>query len=257
MLLFLSLATGCKSLLKLTYKNDDFEWVAPQNLAKIVIQSSRDVGFRFVVSDAETIAELYEDLSAAMPVEEKNPLDPDYIFEFTTYENKVLKYYYTTGIGAQETGGNFYNEEGAFVVLDRIDNNLIKNLFALRKPQDFYNGYYGSILEAVRAVRADHPQGKFGVMISEDKEMLKFQMSYEILEFNLELNALDVHPIFTEQEVDLTMNVKTRGYKTNLYKAVAEVRDNTSRKTEKYYIVSDYKDGVWTTAVSKDMPSGF
>ncbi len=249
--------SGCQSLLKLTYQNEDFEWVTPENLAKVVIQSTRDIGFRFVVTDIDTIRELHESLSAAMPVEEVNSLEPDYIFEFTTYDNEVLKYYYTTGIGTQESGGNFYNDEKIYVVLNRIDNSLIKNVFALRKPQDFFQGYYGSILQAVERVREDHPDAPLGVMINEDKEMLKFQMSHEILDFNLELNALGVHPVYTNREMDLVMNIKTRGYKTSLYKAVVELRDNKNRKNIRYYILSEYLSGQWHTEVSDQMPEGF
>lgn len=252
--------SGCQSLLDLTYQNEDFKWVSPENLAKIVVQSTRDIGFRFVVTDVDTITELRESLAGAMPVEEINTLEPDYIFEFTTYDNEVLKYYYTAGVEGQNSGGNFYTEESAekiYLVLHRIDNNLIKNLFALRKPQDFYRGYYGSILEAVSQVRAAQPDGKLGVMINEDKEMLKFQMSYEILDFNLALNALGAYPVWSDRETELVMNVRTRGYKTNLYKAVAEVKDTRTKKTQRWYIVSEFKDDVWTTQVSEEAPEGF
>lgn len=258
LLLFLALSmTGCQSLLKLTYQNEDFEWVKPENLAKVVIQSTRDIGFRFVVTDIDTIDELYESLSSAMPVDEVSGLEPDYIFEFTTYENEVLKYYYTTGIGTQESGGNFYNDEKTYVVLHRIDNSLIKNVFALRKPQDFFNGYYGSILKAVDRVREDYPEQSLGVMINEDKEMLKFQMSHEILDFNLELNKIGVHPVYTDREKDLVMNIKTRGYKTSLFKAVVELRDNQKKKNIRYYILSEYLDDQWKTQVSDEIPDGF
>lgn len=256
--LAVSLATGCQSLLNLTYQNEDFEWISPENLAKIVVQSTRDIGFRFVVTDADTIRELKESLSAAMPVEDINTLEPDYIFEFTTYDNEILKYYYTTGVEGQNSGGNFYNEEDAiYLVLHRIDNNLIRNLFALRKPQDFYQGYYGSILQAVRTVRAQHPDGSLGVMINEDKEMLKFQMSYEILDFNLELNELGGYPVYSDRETDLVLNIRTRGYTTNLYKAIAELKDTRTRKTERYYILAEYNDGSWQTEVSDEAPEGF
>lgn len=260
-LLFLAVTlSGCQSLLDLTYQNEDFEWVSRENLAKIVVQSTRDIGFRFVVTDVDTITELQESLAAAMPVEEINTLEPDYIFEFTTYDNEVLKYYYTAGVESQNSGGNFYTEETAdkiYLVLHRIDNNLIKNLFALRKPQDFYRGYYGSILDAVSQVRTAHPDGKLGVMINEDKEMLKYQMSYEILDFNLQLNALGAYPVWSDRETELVMNIRTRGYKTNLYKAIAEVKDIRTKKTQRWYILSEYKDSAWITQVLEQAPDGF
>lgn len=249
--------SGCQSLLKLTYKNEDFEWVSKENLAKIVIQSTRDKGFRFVVTDEVTIKELYESLSSAMPVEEKNPLEADYIFEFSSFENQVKKYYYTTGTGSSETRGNFYNDEQVFLVLNRIDNNIIKNLFALRKPRDFFNGYYGSILEAVKKVQEDYKVTSVGVLVNEDKEMLKFQMSYELLDFNLALNALGAVPISSDKETELVMNVKTRGYTTDLFKAVVEVKNNKDRKTKSYYIKADYVEEKWSTQVTTERPDGF
>lgn len=257
LVLFVLSVSGCQSLLKLTYKNTDFEWVTRNNLAKIVIQSTRDKGFRFVVTDEVTIRELYDSLSSAMPVEETNPLDPDYIFEFNSYDNVVTKYYYTTGSGTGEARGNFYNDEKIFLVLNRIDNNIIKNLFALRKPRDFYNGYYGSVLKALEQVQADYKVKSLGVLVAEDKEMLKFQMSYELLDFNLAVNALGAVPVYTDKEADLVMTVKTRGYTTNLYKAVAEVRNNKDRKTKTYYIKADYVVDHWQTQVTTDRPDGF
>lgn len=257
LLLIIISMTGCQSLLKLTYQNEDFEWVKPENLAKVVIQSTRDIGFRFVVTDIDTIDELYESLSAALPVDEVSGLEPDYIFEFTTYENEVLKYYYTTGIGSQESGGNFYNDDKIYVVLNRIDNSLIKNVFALRKPQDFFSGYYGSILQAVERVQEDFADKSIGVMINEDKEMLKFQMSHEILDFNLELNKMGVHPVYTDREQDLVMNIKTQGYKTSLFKGVVELRDNQKKRNSRYYILSEYVDDQWKTQVSDELPEGF
>ncbi len=255
--LVVTMTAGCQSLLKLTYKNEDFEWVTKENLGKVVIQSTRDKGFRFVVTDEATLKELYESLSSAMAVEEKNPLAPDYIFEFNTFENQVIKFYYTTGSGSAETRGNFYNDEKSFLVLNRIDNNIIKNLFALRKPRDFFKGYYGSLLEAVKQVQADYKVTAVGVMVNEDKEMLKFQMSYELLDFNLALNALGAIPITEDKETELVMNIKTRGYTTDLYKAVVEVKNNKDRKTKSYYIKSDYVGEKWTTIVTTERPDGF
>ncbi len=249
--------TGCQSLLKLTYKNEDFEWVKPENLAKIVIQSTRDKGFRFVVTDDATIRELYNSLSSAMAVKEKNTLEPDYIFEFSTYENKVTKYYYTAGTGTAESKGNFYNDEKTYLVLNRIDNNIIKNLFALRKPRDFFKGYYGSVLEAVKKVQDDYKVASVGVMVNEDKEMLKYQMSYELLDFNLSLNELGAVPVTSDKETDLVMNVKTRGYTTDLYKAIVEVKSSKDRKSKTYYIRSAYKADAWKTEISTDKPDGF
>lgn len=253
---FLVFTTGCQSLLKLTYQNEDYEWLDAQNVAKLVIQSTRDKGFRFVVTDDITMVELKESLASAMPVLEKNTLEPDYIFEFSSYANEVRRFYYVAGSGPQENAGNFYNEEGTWLVLSRIDSMIFNNLYSLRKPRDFFNGYYGSILEAVKLVQDDYKMKNIGVMINEDKEMLKFQMSYEILDFNVALNELGATPVHDETEMDLVMTVRTRGFTTDSYTAFVEIRDNRTRKTETYYISSDYEES-WQIEVSKDRPEGF
>lgn len=255
--LVLVLATGCQSILKLTYKNKDFEWVNPSNIAKVVIQSTRDKGFRYVVTDAATLESLYEYTSSAMPVEEKVPLEPDYIFEFHSYDNQLTKYFYTAGSDTQETKGNFYNDDGIYVVLNRIDQHLIKNLFSLRKPQDFYRGYYGSILEALKVIRKDHPEGMLGVSIAEDRDLLKFQMSYEILDFNIDLNQLGVHPISDPAEADLGVVIRTQGFKRDLYKAEAILKERKTAKSTTYYIVSQYRQDNWQTKIYREKPEGF
>ncbi|PKK40708.1 hypothetical protein ABB02_00041 [Clostridiaceae bacterium JG1575] len=248
---------GCQSLLRLTYRNEDFKWVEPKDLAKIIIQSTRDVGFRFVVTDKETMGELRESLSTALPVEERNSLAPDYIFEFHTYDNRIIKYYYTTGTVNEDHKGNFYNDTKQYVVLNRIDNQLIRNLFALRKPQSFYEGYYGSVLQALKTIAADHEGVPLAVLIGEDKEMLKFQMSYEILDFNVMLSERGMRPVQKDRDGDVVVIVNTVGYKTNLYKAILKVQDNTHRKTTRYYVVSHFNGGKWTTTVTQKAPEGF
>ena len=87
-------------------------------------------------------------------------LEPDYIFEFNTYKSEIIKYYYTAGVTTEETLGNLYNDSKAYIVMNRIDNNIIKNLFALRKPMDFKVGYYGALKNQSRrfgrTIRRDH-----------------------------------------------------------------------------------------------------
>lgn len=249
--------SGCSSILKLTYKNEDFEWVNKDNIAKIIIQSTRDKGFRFVVTDAGTIRELYDSLSSAMPVEGKNPLEPDYIFEFNTYKSEIIKYYYTAGVTTEETLGNLYNDSKAYIVMNRIDNNIIKNLFALRKPMDFKVGYYGALQESVKAIRADYPEGTIGVMLGDDKEMLKYQLSFEIADFSTQLEKLNARIVTKTTDADIIAVPVTRGYKTNLYKAVVEVKNNLMKKNKNYYIISHYMDEKWTPVISGTRPDGF
>ncbi len=257
LILVMVMVSGCKSILKLTYKNNDFEWVNKDNIAKIIIQSTRDKGFRFVVTDEGTIKELYDSLSSAMPVDGKNPLAPDYIFEFNTYKNEVIKYYYTAGVTAEETLGNLYNDTDTYIVMNRIDNNIIKNLFALRKPVDFKTGYYGALIEAIKAIRADYPEGTIGILLADDKEMLKYQLSFEIEEFIAKLAELNAKIVTKNSEADIIAAPVTWGYKTNLYKAVLEVKSADSKTSKNYYIVNKYTNEAWTPEISGTRPDGF
>lgn len=260
LLLLLTLAllsSSCRSILKLTYQNKDFEWLNANDLARLVIQSTRDKGFRFVVTDELTLVELYKSLSSAMPVEERNSLEADYIFEFRTYDNTVRRFSYIAGSDSQGNRGNFYNDTGTWLVLNRIDTTIFNNLYTLRKPRDFAKGYYGSILDAVKLVQADYQTKAVGVRINEDKEMLKFQMSYEILEFNQGLQELGALPVLDEKGAQLVMTVKTRGFSRDLYKAVVEIRDQGTHKTDTYYLKADYRNEAWQVEVSKERMEGF
>ena len=55
--------TGCRYVDKaniwLKLKNEDFEYLKDGNVEEIVIQSTRDAGFRFIVTDKSTIRDLY------------------------------------------------------------------------------------------------------------------------------------------------------------------------------------------------------
>ena len=77
--------TGCSLIdnvkLKLNMKNTDFEYLKQGKADKLVIQSTRDTSFRFMVTDKNTIKEVYELLSKGKVINEKSDYDPDYIFE--------------------------------------------------------------------------------------------------------------------------------------------------------------------------------
>lgn len=257
-LLFLTLSlSSCRSIINLTYKNDDFEYLQNGQVTKVIIQSTRDKGFRFMVTDPETIKELYNSLSTAVPAKEKNPLAPDYIFEFHTMDNEVKKYNYIAGSSSDKEKGNLYDENSSYAVINRIDNKIIKNLNALRKPQDFSKAYFGSILDAVKAVRADYPKGALGLILNEDKEMQKYIMSFELKEFEGKLLEREGKIITSEKEAEIIVKVHTLGYKTDYIKLVVDVKDTGTRKSKSYYVLSKYIDGTWNIKVSGEKPEGW
>lgn len=247
--------TSCKQIIRITNKNEDFEYLQNGQVAKVIIQSTRDKGFRFMVTDPDTIKELYNSLSTALPAKERNPMEPDYQFEFHTINNEVKKYYYVAGTSNNEGKGNLYNETNQYSVINRIDNKIIKNLNVLRKPINFSEAYYDSILDAVKAVRADNITGTIGVIINEDKEMLKYQMSFELKDFERNLSQRDAKIINQPTDGLILMKVKTSGYKTDFIKCVVEVKDPSTRKTKTFYVRGKYIDGTWNREVFGSRPS--
>lgn len=82
-------------------KNQQFDYIKQNKVDKIIIQSVRDSGFRFVVNDPKAIDDIYKILSDGSEVSKKSSLDPDYIFEVCTGD-EVRKYQYV--VGANEQG---------------------------------------------------------------------------------------------------------------------------------------------------------
>lgn len=251
------LFSSCKSIQKLTYRNKDFEFVNKSKIEKVVIQGTRDKGFRFLVTDEKTIKDLYDSLSGGMPVKERSELEPDYIFEFHAYDSSVKKYYYVAGLTGDDTKGNLYNEDSTYYVMNRIDNDLIKNLLVLRKPVNFTTGYYGGIETLVKRVKQDYPERSISVMINEDNEMMKYHLSFEILQFQRELANMGVGFARKLSDADVVINIRTMGYNSTLIKLGAQVKDNVIKKEKNYYLRSEYKDKAWSSNIYESQPEDF
>ena len=80
-----TLFSGCElvdnGMVKLGLKNKDFEYIKENKVSQIVIQSTRDAGFRFVVTDKNAINNIYDIVSSGKVKESKSTLDADYIFD--------------------------------------------------------------------------------------------------------------------------------------------------------------------------------
>lgn len=78
--------SGCAAIenieKKLGLKNDYFNYLNSSNVEQISIQSTRDTGFKFIVTEESAIKEIYNLLSKAKISENKSALEPDYKFEF-------------------------------------------------------------------------------------------------------------------------------------------------------------------------------
>ncbi len=254
--------TGCsyidKANMWLKLKNQDFEYLKDGNVEEIVIQSTRDAGFRFIVTDKSTIKDLYSLLSSGKIVEEKSNLEPDYIFEIYQSSEKIHVFNYVAGISGNE--GNFYNDEKIYRVNKRLDNDIISNMSYLRKPRDFNDIYYGSILSVLSEYGSEiNPESKeIGINLSEDLDCAKYILSADLEDFKYDLkNTMDSGVLINRnnKEYPLVLTVKTDGYKTNIYKSILTLHNNEDASEKEYYVRGDHENGSWNIKVFNEKPS--
>lgn len=255
--------SGCDKIdelqVKMGMKNTDFEYIKQGKIKKIIIQNTRDPGFRFTVTDEKAILELYDILSAAKPVQAKSALEPDYIFEMQEGRNKVYKFSYIAGLDGTDAG-NLYSDDKIYTVSKRIDNDIIKNFWNIRKPKEFSKVYYGTILDQAVKFANEKANGKsIGINIYNDVEAAKFILSTDLQKFKTDL-ASDVSNVElmsapktgeNTKDYDIMMSVRTLGYKSNLYKCEITFWNKQEQKEEKYYIkvFDKHNDGRWNTKV--------
>lgn len=260
---------GCDKVdalkVKMGMKNKDFEYIKQGKIKKIVIQNMRDPGFRFVVTDKKAIADLYDILSTAKEVNNKSTLDPDYEFQMEESSSKIYKFSYIAGLDKKDAG-NLYSSDKVYVVSKRIDNDIIKNFWNIRKPKDFNNIYYGLILDQAESYSKGNGNGKtIGINLNNDVEAAKFIFSTDLEDFksNLASRVSSVElmvPSTTNVQTkayDVVMEIKTIGYKTFIYKGEITFSDKKNNSQKKYYVTIQDKDkvGNWTTTVDEKKPS--
>ncbi|SUY48354.1 putative lipoprotein [Clostridium putrefaciens] len=264
MLSLICLFTGCVKTesikVRLGYKNHDFDFIKQNDVPKITIQSNRDNGFKFIVTDKRTVNEIYNILSSGKAVEGKTNLDADYTFEFYESDDKIYKFSYVAGI--QEKGmGNFYDENKNYVVSKRIDNDIIKNMATLRKPRNFETLYYNSILEFIdQNVKTEMKDKKIGINISNDVEVAKYILSSDIEDFKINLKGKMSNLSLVEnnkEDFDILVNVKTYGYKTTVYKSVIKLYNKTNNSETDYYVWCKYEDKDWKINITEKKPLDF
>lgn len=263
LLIFCVFSAGCSKIddikVSLGFKNTDFEYIKQGKIEKIVIQSTRDEGFRFIVTDKKAISELYDILSNAKIADTKSSLEPDYIFEMIE-GNKVHKFSYVAGLDKKDSG-NLYSDKKIYIVSKRIDNDIIKSFWTIRKPKDFNDVYYRSITDAL----SQYLEGKkntpsVGITFKEDIEAAKFILSTDLGEFKNDLNDKfkGVNIANKDKEnYDVWVTIKTQGYKSTLYKAIITFWDKNEKSEKKYYVFNKYENGRWSIKVSEKRPDNF
>ncbi|MBC2581277.1 hypothetical protein HGI79_13425 [Clostridium sp. DJ247] len=261
---FCIFSSGCSSIdnlkVKMNLKNNDFEYIKQKKIQKIVIQSTRDQGFRFIVTDQKAIEELYNILSVAKATNEKSSLEPDYIFEMYEGSNKVHKFNYIAGVDRKDSG-NLYSSDKIYIVSKRIDNDIIKSFWTIRKPKDFKNVYYGSITESINQYLKDKDKNKsVGISLKDDVESAKFILSTDLEDFKDDLKSKFKNVNLADKDkenYDIWVTVKTQGYKSILYKSVVTFSDKLEKSEKKYYILDKYENNRWNVKITDSKPDGF
>lgn len=239
---------------KLGLKNEYFEYLNAYNVEEVSIQSTRDTGFKFIVTEDSAINEMYNLLSRAKISENKSTLDPDYIFEFDLGD-EVKQFYYVVG----SDDGNFYDGTNIFTVSKRLDEGIIKNLSFIRKPRDFEYVYYNSILDVLKLSKgiSDISNYKVGVDIKGDIDCLKYIFSNDLKKF--EESAEKITPNFglidnNENDFDVVVTVKNRGYDTTNFKTLISVSNKKENTQQDYYIVATNEFKEWNIEITGPNP---
>ncbi|NRT32279.1 hypothetical protein BJV38_005136 [Clostridium beijerinckii] len=249
--------SGCSFIdnieVKMNLKNQQFDYIKQNKVDKIIIQSVRDSGFRFVVNDPKAIEDIYKILSDGSEVSKKSSLDPDYIFE-VCIGDEVRKYQYV--VGANEHGtGNFYDDDKAFSVPKNLENTIMQNLSFIRKPRDFNYIYYQSILKVIDKKKESLSNGnKVGVNIAGDTDCLKYIFSVDLEDFKKSLNKTlpSVDLVNNNYEdFDTIIKVKNRGYNSTVFKTLITVDNKKYNSFESYYITAEYNYKDWDIKISE------
>ena len=236
---------------KFGIRNEYFEFLNNNNVSKISIQSTRDPGFKFIVTEDSAIKNMYQLLAKSKVSESKSTLEPDYIFEFQIGE-EVRNFYYV--VGSDE--GNFYNDNDIFTTSKRLDEGIIQNLSFIRKPRDFDYIYYQSILDVLNVIKDKIKLSDYniGINIQGDIECLKYVFSIDLKSF-IE-KARKIAPNIdlvknNDENFDLVITVKNRGYDSTNYKTKITVNDRIQKYTDEYFItaVNEFKE--WNIKVSE------
>lgn len=259
------LFSGCTFVdnmkVKAGLKNVDFDYIKQGRVQKIVIQNTRDRGYRFIVTDKRAIQDLYDILSSAKAVNEKSTLEPDYIFEMYEDHNNVHKFNYVAGLDKKD-GGNLYSDDKIYLVSARIDNDIIKSFWNIRRPKDFRTVYYGSIIKTLneynkylQTTNSKIP-GSIGINLKDDVDAAKFILSADLEEFkgNLE-DKYKTASLITgdnKDKYDALMTVKTQGYKLTLYKSMIIFNNNLDKSEKKFYVKYENLNGRWEVNIYDD-----
>lgn len=244
--------TGCglidTALVKVGFKNTDFDYLLQNKVDKIIIQSSRDAGFRFIVNDQSAIQNIYKILSKGNIKDEKTSLDPDYVFEIYMGD-EVKSYNYVVSVDERGVG-NFYDENNSYLVSKSLDDSITQNLSFIRKPREFEDIYYNSILQVLELKKDELSKGdnKVGIDITGDVDCLKYMFSVDLKKFEKSLDKVVAGTKLinnNSEEFDTVITVKNKGYSSKKFRTVITVDNKKDKIYETYYVVGNYEYKSW------------
>lgn len=248
---------------KMGFKNNYFNYFKSGVVTEVAMQSTRDPGFRIVVTEPTAINDVFNVLSSGKLVSasNKSTLAPDYTVEI--YEgNKVSTYDYVAGQTSGNTG-NFYSPDGkqVFHLSKRLDNQIIQNLSFIQKPRDFNSIYYGSILDVLKLDKDQLTQGNptVAVNVLDDYLCTKFLLSVDMQNFLSEAKEIVPNISFMNHDrskFDIIVNVQCYGYTSKTFKTVITINDKLNNSEKTYYVQGDY-DGSWNTQIFNAMPQSW
>lgn len=249
---------GCSiidnSLVKFGFRNKDFDYMVDSKVEKIIIQNSRDTGFRFVVTDSRAINDMYEILRSGNVKKEKTSLDSDYVFEIHMAGGDIKYYNYVVSV-AEKDVGNFYNDEVAYDISSNLDETILNNLEFIRKPKSFDDIYYNSILKVLSLNKDEltKSENKVGINISGDVDCLKYMFSVALQDFEKDIKHIIPSAELTNnnESFDTIISVRNNGYNSKLFKTIITVNNKKDKIYETYYVKGAYEYKEWDISVSE------
>lgn len=259
MLVVSSSMVGCTPVndiaVKFGFKNDDFNYMKTNKVDEIIIQNTRDSGFRFKVTDQKAIEDIYNALASGNPKSAKSSLDADYIFEIHCGD-EIKKYKYVVGV--DESGkGNFYDDEKAYKVPKNLDQTIINNLSFIRRPREFNSIYYGTIMTVLDMNKDQliNPKYKVGINMQGDLDCVKYLFSVELQQFQKELQkVIPGAGIISNNndEYNVIVTVQNKGYDSETFRTLITIDNKLENTSQKYYVVGHYEFKKWEITVGKD-----
>lgn len=258
-ILIVIMATTCvscdfidSSLVKLGFRNEDFDYVKNNKVDKIVIQSARDTAFRFIVTDENAIQDIYEILRNGKIKDTKTDLQPDYTFE-VYYGEEVKKYSYVAYLEDSDVG-NFYDENKSYYVSKNLDQKILQNLSFIRKTKDFDKIYYNSILEVLKVEKDNLTGQKVGINLAGDVDCLKYIFAVDLENFKKDIkDVISTASLVenNEENYDTVVKVQNKGYSSKIFKTTVIVDNKKSKVYRTYYVQGNYEHSEWNIAISE------